>query len=344
MNSEASLPRKTTKSEIDAIRVNGVKLSPGLEPLHFYVRQGEQLTVLGPRHHGQRALMKLLSGQIPYSAGEIKLHGLGLDVNPSAALAKVGYFSEDVGVFQELSVKENVEFLETAHDVCPRGAAVDCLQALELGNVANVLARELAPLDLRKLELASAIIHDPDLLLLDNPTRGLAEADRRSFTELLKELISLATTTLVTTDCAELGSALTDTTCAMFRGRLSKRYLANDFAQQLDPSFSPVLDAERPETRHTGERSARCRPASALNIQSAKAEPRLEALLRPLPGVTSVRQLNESTVRLDHTGPPGFGSDVVAWLAQYGVQVAAIYPAHQTPNRSALYRSEDGSS
>ncbi|KQQ13530.1 multidrug ABC transporter ATP-binding protein [Methylobacterium sp. Leaf123] len=157
----------------------------------FTIRRGEIFGFVGSNGCGKTTTMKMLTGLTPPSAGEALLFGRPLDPRDRATRARVGYMSQGFSLYAELSVRQNLALHARLFRLSPaqaRARIAELLTACGLEAHADALARDL-PLGLRqRLSLAVAIVHGPDLLILDEPTSGVDPRARDRFWALLTDL------------------------------------------------------------------------------------------------------------------------------------------------------------
>ncbi len=157
----------------------------------FEIKRGEIFGFLGSNGCGKTTTMKVLTGLLPATEGEAWLLGKPVDANDLATRKRVGFMSQSFSLYGELTVRQNLELHAHLFDI-PKAVAAERAQALikrfELGNYSNEQAGAL-PLGLRqRLSLAVAVIHEPEVLILDEPTSGVDPAARDDFWRLLFEL------------------------------------------------------------------------------------------------------------------------------------------------------------
>ena len=157
----------------------------------FEIKRGEIFGFLGSNGCGKTTTMKVLTGLLPATEGEAWLLGKPVDANDLATRKRVGFMSQSFSLYGELTVLQNLELHAHLFDI-PKAVGAERAQALikrfELGSYTNEQAGAL-PLGLRqRLSLAVAVIHEPEVLILDEPTSGVDPAARDDFWRLLFEL------------------------------------------------------------------------------------------------------------------------------------------------------------
>jgi ABC-2 type transport system ATP-binding protein len=157
---------------------------------------------LGPNGSGKSTTIRMLCGLLTPSEGEIEVLGLKIPAQADALRSKVGYMTQRFSLFEDLSVRENLEFLAAIHDL-PRNLArsrVDQLiEEYAFADRQKQLAGTMSGGQKQRLALAGAVINEPELLFLDEPTSAVDPESRRDFWEKLFELADLGTTILVST-------------------------------------------------------------------------------------------------------------------------------------------------
>lgn len=157
---------------------------------------------LGPNGSGKSTTIRMLAGLLMPSAGEIEVLGLRIPEEAEALRRRLGYMTQRFSLFEDLTVHENLEFLAAVQDL-PRAKATRRIDALiaqyDFEDRRRQLAGTLSGGQKQRLALAGAVIHEPELLFLDEPTSAVDPESRRDFWETLFELADAGTTILVST-------------------------------------------------------------------------------------------------------------------------------------------------
>lgn len=200
MNSRFPAPESATR----AIDVRGITKRFGsrtvVDRVALEVSTGEIYGFLGPNGSGKTTFLRMLCGLLTPDAGEG--HCLGYDVRTDSADIKrhVGYMTQRFGLYEDLTLRENLDFVARVYEVPRRREAVAlALERLGLVGRQDQLAGELSGGWKQRLALAACLIHGPRLLLLDEPTAGVDPKARRDFWEELHRLAAAGLTVLVTT-------------------------------------------------------------------------------------------------------------------------------------------------
>lgn len=162
-----------------------------VDDLSFHVKKGEIIGFLGPNGAGKSTTMKILTGFMPATDGQANVAGFDVFEDPLEVKRNVGYLPETPPVYLEMSVKDYVEYAARLHQV-PRGqlgaAVSSALGRTSLGDVRNRLIGNLSKGYRQRVGLAQAIVHNPKVLILDEPTVGLDPAQIIEIRSLIKSL------------------------------------------------------------------------------------------------------------------------------------------------------------
>ena len=157
---------------------------------------------LGPNGSGKSTTIRMLCGLLTPSEGEIEVLGLRIPEQAEALRRRIGYMTQKFSLFEDLTVRENLEFLAAVQDL-PRAKAAQRIDTLleqyRFQDRQKQLAGTMSGGQKQRLALAGAVIHEPELLFLDEPTSAVDPESRRDFWEKLFDLADAGTTLLVST-------------------------------------------------------------------------------------------------------------------------------------------------
>jgi ABC-2 type transport system ATP-binding protein len=180
-----------------AIRADGLTKSfPGVcavDGLSFDVRAGEIFGLVGPDGAGKTTTLRMLAGIMPPDAGQASVAGCDVVRNPERAKQALSYMPQRFGLYEDLSVDENIRFYADLFGVRraeQKQRSVELLQAAGMSEFRSRLAGKLSGGMKQKLCLVCALIHRPKVILLDEPTTGVDPVSRRDFWRILYELIA----------------------------------------------------------------------------------------------------------------------------------------------------------
>jgi len=177
-----------------------------VDSLSFSVGRGEIFGFLGPNGAGKTTAIRMLTGLLPPSEGRAEVAGHDVALEPRAVKRAIGYMSQLFSLYADLTVRENLELFSGLYDLGGARRAERIAWALATAGLEgreDGLAGTL-PLGLKqRLALGSAVLHEPPVLFLDEPTSGVDPLARRAFWDLIDELAEGGTTVLVTTHYME---------------------------------------------------------------------------------------------------------------------------------------------
>jgi len=173
-----------------------------VDGLTLSVVPGELFGLVGPDGAGKTTTLRLLAGLLDVSAGAATILGFDLKSQPEAIKHHVGYMAQQFSLYAELSVLENLYFFAEIFDVLPQDRRERTARLLSFASLTEFKDRRAAQLSggmQKKLALACTLIHQPQILLLDEPTTGVDPVSRREFWNILTELHLQGTTIIVST-------------------------------------------------------------------------------------------------------------------------------------------------
>ncbi|HFD80495.1 MAG TPA: ABC transporter ATP-binding protein [Gammaproteobacteria bacterium] len=168
----------------------------------FQVRRGEIFGLLGANGAGKTTTFRMLCGLLPVSAGEVRVAGLDLRRAAARARGRLGYMAQRFSLYVDLTVMQNLRFFASAYGLDRKRARQRIGWALEAFELADYVDTNAADLPLgfkQRLAMAAALMHEPDILFLDEPTSGVDPLARREFWQRINALAAAGVTVLVTT-------------------------------------------------------------------------------------------------------------------------------------------------
>jgi len=168
-----------------------------LQQVSFTIEPGEIVGFLGPNGAGKSTLMKILTGYIPQSSGMARVCGLDLNEDSLKVRRKVGYLPESNPLYLELYVREYLEFMAGVHRISKKRIP-EMIEKTGLNVEAHKKIRQLSKGYRQRVGLAAALLHDPEVLILDEPTTGLDPNQLQDIRQLIKNLGSAKTVMLST--------------------------------------------------------------------------------------------------------------------------------------------------
>ena len=270
-------------STAPVIRVEGLVKRYGevraVDGIDFEVAAGEVFGLLGPNGAGKTTTVEILEGLRSPDGGRASV--LGVDVATAADTLKprIGVSLQTASLYPKLTVVEVIDLFRSFY---PRSRPTEeLIAALELGERRNAQTRELSGGQRQRLAVALALVNDPELIFLDEPTTGLDPAARRSLWDLIRDLRAAGRTVLLTTHYMEEAEVLCDRLAIMDHGRI------------LEMGTVDELISKRFRQR-------------AVHFDSLGVLQ--EAELRALPGVSSIKRDGDETLLYTDDVAPTIGA------------------------------------
>jgi ABC-2 type transport system ATP-binding protein len=204
----------------DVVRRFGARVA--VDGVTLRVEPGEAFGLLGANGAGKTTFIRLVTGYLLPSAGSVRVDGLSPALAPRAVHARIGYVAETSRLYPELRVRGFLRFAGGARGLAGEAldaALADALERFELSAVAGRLVGNLSKGYQQRVSLAQAFLHDPPLVIVDEPTAGLDPLQQAEVQGVLADLRGRRTLLLCTHDLAE-ARALTSRVAILSRGRL----------------------------------------------------------------------------------------------------------------------------
>jgi len=208
------------------LRTSGLSKSfgrPAVDGLDLEVRRGELYALLGPNGAGKTTTLRMVTGLVAPDAGRIEVLGIDLAQAPLDAKRRMAYLPDDPMLYGKLKPTEYLEFVAGLWGVEARAAeprARELLDWLDLSPHAHELTEGFSRGMKQKLALAGALIHEPELLILDEPLTGLDAAAARQVKDLLLSHVAKGGTVILTTHILEVAERLAQRIGIIRAGRL----------------------------------------------------------------------------------------------------------------------------
>ena len=205
---------------------------PAVSDVSFTVDPGELVGLLGPNGAGKSTTVGMIAGIVAPDAGEVRINGQALQGDTDPAKAAIGLVPQDLALFDELSARENLRFFGSLYGLA--GAKLDATIAsgLEFVGLADRAADKVKTFSggmKRRLNLAAGLLHDPQLVLLDEPTVGIDPQSRNAIFDNLEALRARGKSIVYTTHYMEEAERLCDRIVIVDHGKV----IANDTVRGL---------------------------------------------------------------------------------------------------------------
>jgi ABC-2 type transport system ATP-binding protein len=275
--------------------------TPALRQVSFNVHKGEILGFLGPNGAGKTTTMRILTGYMPPSAGTARVAGYDVFYDSIEVRKRIGYLPETVPLYPEMTVWDYLDFCARLRGVTERDAAIErVMEMTSIGEYADSLIGKLSKGYRQRVGIAQALVHNPDVLILDEPTIGLDPKQIIEIRNLIKSLAGDHTIILSTHILPEVSQ-----TC-------SRVLIIND---------GVIVAEDTPERL-----SARVRGAEHIYLQVAHPAPEIPAELEKVQGVLGVRTRAEGVYEIETTLGTDRRADIATRVVQRGWGLLELRP------------------
>jgi ABC-2 type transport system ATP-binding protein len=211
----------------EALQISGLSKrfgdKPAVNDLNLTVRAGELYALLGPNGAGKTTTLRMVTGLLKPDAGSIEVFGVDLRADPAAAKRLIAWLPDEPMIYDKLTALEYLAFVAGLWGVAPdvaRTRAEELLRWLDLWNERDQRCESFSRGMKQKAALAGALIHEPRLLILDEPLTGLDAGAARQVKDLLQQKVSQGATVILTTHILEVAERLADRIGIIQGGRL----------------------------------------------------------------------------------------------------------------------------
>ncbi len=283
------------------------------------IPQGAIYGFIGPNGAGKSTLLRILAALISPSSGEVWFENDEVSQRPSSIHRKVGYMPDFFGVYPDLTTIEYLEFYAGIHKIPRkkhRRTITDLLELVDLSSKHDELVETLSRGMKQRLCLARTLIHDPDILLLDEPASGLDPRGRVELRELVHSLHSIGKTVIISSHILpELAEMCTDI-AILQEGRL----VAAGDVEKIVQRFS---------SRHQLE----------IRILEAERIPAALELLKKQPDISNITQGSENVLLADFNGNEQALPQIMAELIMQGVPITSFAPRASSGRLEDIFMS-----
>ncbi len=275
-----------------------------LSDVSFEVPAGQIFGFIGPNGAGKTTTLRMIATLLEPDDGRVLVDGLDVVDRPADVRRVLGFMPDGFGVYERVTVREYLEFFASACSL-PREQRARTVAAVmeltDLGGLADRLVRELSKGMKQRLAIARMLLHDPKVLVLDEPANGLDPRARIEMRELIEELARLGKTIVLSSHILTELSDLCHSVAILEKGRLVASGPVGEIGQRLKP-----------------ERGVRLR---LLDPPEGVLE-----LLRAAPGVLEADRDPDGAFELCYRGGDEVVAGLVAWAVGQGLQVVRVEP------------------
>lgn len=200
-----------------AIQISGLTKSYGqqtaVNQIHFEVKQGELFGFLGPNGAGKTTTIKMMTGLLEPTSGTVHIHGLNMWTNPLEAKKRIAYVPDQPHLYPKLTGWEYLAFIASVFNLEEdhfQEKSAELLTIFGLLDRADELMESYSHGMKQKMAITSALIHEPDVLFLDEPTVGLDPKSARHLKNILREACNQGMTVFLTTHILEIAEQMCD--------------------------------------------------------------------------------------------------------------------------------------
>jgi len=283
------------------LEVSGLRKTYGnvvaVDEVSFRAGKGETVGLLGPNGAGKTTTVSIIAGLMRPDAGAVRIAGRTMRGDTDPAKRCIGLVPQDLGLFEEMSARENLHLFGALYEMTGADLKRSMEQAMDLVGLterAKDRVKDFSGGMKRRLNLAAALLHDPQLLLLDEPTVGVDPQSRNAIFDNLEFLKKRGKTILYTTHYMEEAERLCDRLVIIDHGRI----IADDTLQGLH-RFVPVRNLLNVQLEHPDR--------NGLSMDD----------LRRLPGVESAEWRN-GAVQIGVRDLASDSAGILEWLAERG--------------------------
>ena len=208
----------------------------GIQDVTFSVEKGEILGFLGPNGAGKTTTMRILTGYLPPTSGHATIAGFDIETQSLDVRRHIGYLPESVPLYKDLSVRDYLDFVTRLRDIPKdqRRAKIDiAMEKANVTDVADVIIGKLSKGYRQRVGLAQAVVHEPDVMILDEPTEGLDPRQRTETRLLIRDLARKEHTVILSTHILPEVEATCDRILIINEGRIVDQGTPADLSAKL---------------------------------------------------------------------------------------------------------------
>ena len=337
-------------SDVPAIRVRHLSHRYGarevLRDVSFDVAHGEIFGFIGPNGAGKTTTIRVMATLLEPATGRVEIDGLDVAIDPDKVRRVIGYMPDHAGVYERITVREFLEFFADAYQVPDAGVVDVVLELTDLSKLDGRLVAELSKGMKQRLQVARILLHDPKVLILDEPASDLDPRARIELRDLLLELRDLGKTIFLSSHILTELSDVCTSVGILERGQLVVAGPIAAIGEELarrsrSATQSAVVEGAPPAPGpHLGLTAGGAAiPAQARRRLKLRVlgDARLVApLLAGGVGVHQVEPAPGGVLTVDYTGDERFVADVVRHLVGQGVAVVGVEPERNELERIFL--------
>ena len=273
-----------------------------VDNISFHVEQGEVFGFIGPNGAGKTTTIKMIATLLEPTTGTIHVDGVSVTSYPEQVRKLIGYMADDFGVYDGIQVDEYIEFFAAAYRIPSKKRKAICRDVMELTDLTGLRTKMVSDLSKgmkQRLCLARSLVHDPKVLILDEPAAGLDPRARIEFRELVKELHTMGKTIFISSHILSELSDICTTVGIIESGKLLVSGKVSDIVKELTRGTELVITIDGP-------------PDNAMMI------------LQQHEHVSEVRQ-EDGSLRVVYEGDGAQASQLIKELINHDIAVRAFH-------------------
>lgn len=224
---------------------------PAISEISFTVGKGEILGFLGPNGAGKSTTMKILTGYMPPTEGTVKIAGYNVVGNSLEARKHIGYLPETVPLYTDMTVQAYLEFMGSIRGMSSENIhkrIIHVVDLCRLGEYQNTIINKLSKGFRQRVGIAQAILHDPAILILDEPTIGIDPIQVVETRQLIKDL-GVGHTVVISTHILPEVSTVCERVVIIHEGEVVAIDRPENLAERLQGSDQVIVDVRGPKTK-----------------------------------------------------------------------------------------------
>jgi ABC-2 type transport system ATP-binding protein len=310
-----------------------------LRDVSFDVADGEIFGFIGPNGAGKTTTIRVMATLLEPMTGRVEVDGIDVTLDPEAVRRRIGYMPDHAGVYERITVREYLEFFADAFRVPSLGVVEAVLELTDLVKIQDKLVVTMSKGMKQRLQLARVLLHDPKVLILDEPASDLDPRARIEIRDLLLELRGLGKTIFLSSHILSELSDVCTSIGILERGALVVAGPIEEIAERLEQAErvdgarrlagAPAASIDRPVVT-PGAARVRVLKVRVLGDPSAAAN-----LLRGGPGIVEA-SVATGLVHVAYVGDDAKVAEIVGHLVHRGVGVVGVEPERNELERIFL--------
>ncbi|NUP07234.1 MAG: ABC transporter ATP-binding protein [Polyangiaceae bacterium] len=295
-----------------------------LRDVTFDVGRGEIFGFIGPNGAGKTTTIRVMATLLEPTAGRVEIDGVDVMRDPESVRRSIGYMPDHAGIYERVTVREYLEFFAEAYRVPPASVVDAVLELTDLGRISDKVVVTMSKGQKQRLQLARVLLHDPKVLILDEPASDLDPRARIEMRNLLLDLRGLGKTILLSSHILTELSDVCTSVAILERGQLVVAGPIAEIASRFEarragaPQGAPEIGGASAAAVAVPQA-----PRRRVKLRVVGAPEAASAALSTAPGVVEV-ELAGGYVYATYEGPESVVAHIVAHLVHAGVGILGV--------------------